>query len=310
MKIAVFGAGGVGGIFGAIYAKHGHEVSFIARGEHLKAMQANGLQVKSPKGEFSINSVVATEDPTQIGPVDLVIVSVKTWQLPQAREQIAPLVGAQTLILPLLNGVDASEFLSEVYPSSQVLRGLCAVVSYVESPGVIRDVGADIFFAVGENDNKKSQRVIDLAKQLDVPEIKTNVPEDMIAAQWQKFVFISSAGAITSLSQMPSGVLKTLPKTRALLERAMKEAAQVAWALGVKLDPNAIARGMALIDRSPKEATTSMQRDFAAGRRTELESFSGYLVRQATQLGVEVPIHQTCYDLLTPLELKAQGKLI
>jgi 2-dehydropantoate 2-reductase len=314
MKIAVFGTGGVGGLVGGLLAAEGrHEVHFIARNQHLVALQSKGLAVKSTSGDFHLARVLATGDPTAIGSCDLVLVCVKTWQLAEAREKLKPLVDKNTLILPLENGIDATDFLSQTFPPNQVLRGLCAMVSYIEAPGVIRHSGPDPFMAFGESDSRvtpQEPKVARLQKLFDAfctPRIRLKLPEDILASQWQKFLFIASFGVVTSLVRLPIGLVRGVPKTRQLLEKAMQEVAAIGRALQVALPADAVTRGLALVDEMPADGSTSMQRDFAAGRRTELEAFSGTVCRKGLELGIPTPVHSTCYDLLLPLELKAQA---
>jgi 2-dehydropantoate 2-reductase len=321
MKIGIMGAGGVGGLVGGILAFEGHEVTFIARGEHLKAMKAGGLSIRSPRGDFRIpisdlpcsgkpGTAAASDDSLalshrlgQNGKVDLMIVAVKTYQLEEARRQIAPLIGAQTMILPLENGVDSSEYLAEKYSKNQVLRGLCRMVSYVSAPGEILHAGVDPHIDFGEFDGGITPRVQEMAKILSSPRMKFEIPSDLASAQWQKFMFISSLGAISALIRLPIGKVRRVPGTRALITRAMMEVQAVGRAKGVTFPETALTHWLGHLDRMPEDGSTSMQRDFMAGRSIEIESFSGYVVKKGLELAVPTPIHQTCYDLLMPAVL-------
>lgn len=320
MKICVVGAGGVGGIFGPIFQKLGHEVSYLARGAHLQEIQKKGLTLLSPLGDRTVLPFAASDRASDLvqggGPPDLVLLCVKTWQVEPVLEEVAKLMGPQTLVLPLENGVDTSELLASRFGPRSVLRGLCAVISYVESPGVIRHLGPPPILSFGELEAQKgegrgslSPRIEALAKDLFSSEVDQRIPQDIIAAQWQKFLFICSFGAVSSLVGLKKGEYSDLPEIRILLRGAMAEIECVARAKGVQLPKNAVEIGMNSVDAVPADGTSSMQRDFRSGRRTELESFSGTVVRLSRELGIAVPIHQLCYQLLLPRELYAKQKM-
>jgi len=318
LKIAVFGTGGVGGIFGGLFARAGHTVHFIARGAHYEEIRAKGLRVETPQGQFLISPTTsasqvsqdAQEAAKQSGPFDLVLVCVKAWDLPKAAQAIRPLVGPKTVILPLQNGLEATEILLRHYPQEQVLRGFCAVMSYVAAPGVIRQVGKLPFLCLGElSPPHVSSRIQKLNQELAVEGITLVTPENLLAQQWQKFIFISSLAAVTSASRLPSGPLLQVPETKNLLKRAFEEVVALGKASAAPVLDRAADLAMKSVEEMPYEGTTSMQRDFQAGRRTELETFSGYVLREARKLGVPTPIHEFCYAILLPHELIAQ-KLI
>jgi 2-dehydropantoate 2-reductase len=306
LKIAVFGTGGVGGIFGAQLAQAGHSVHFIARGLHAQAIRTSGLHVKSDTGDFTITpapiSESASDAAQKSGPFDLVLVCVKAWQLPEARNAIGPLITAQdapTLLLPLLNGIEAVDYLAESYSERHVLRGFCAVISYIDSPGVIRQFGARPSLSFGEMRAPfVSERIRTLANQLSVPGIALTTPADLLTQQWMKFIFISSLAGITSLTRLTAGQLRHFPPTRRLIESAVDEVIGLAKKMNVPISDSARSQTLAKLDAMPAEGTTSMQRDFAASRRTELEAMSGYVCRQGQKLGIPTPTHQLCYDLL------------
>ena len=159
MRIAVVGAGGVGGYFGGRLAQSGEDVVFVARGLHLRTLQTTGLRVDSPAGDFHLQDVSATDDPENIGPVDYVLIAVKAWQLEDALRTAAPLIGSDTAIIPLLNGVEAPETISQAFGAEHALGGLCGIVAHLEAPGHVSHLGGATFIKFGERDNAASSRV-------------------------------------------------------------------------------------------------------------------------------------------------------
>lgn len=300
LKIAVFGAGGVGGYFGALLAQVGHQVHFIARGPHLQAMREGGLKILSPHGDFTLQPVEVTEWPGEIGPVEYLIVAVKHYQLGEALAALPPLVGQGTTVVPLLNGVDAHEILAEALGREYVIGGLCSIVSMIESPGVIRQESQLRRIVLGELDRSPSERVERLVRAWQETGVEAIHAEDIHAAIWSKFLFIASFGGISSLSRANAGEMLAVPETRELLRRAMAEVAMLAIARGVSLPEDAVDRAMALLEGFEPTATSSMQRDVEAGRPFELEAFSGTIARLGASSGVPTPIHSALYALLRP----------
>lgn len=300
MKIAVFGAGGVGGYFGGLLAHAGHDVTYIARGEHLATMKTEGLKVRSVNGDFDLDPVKATAEPGDVGPVEYVIVGVKHYQLEAAAPGIRPLVGDQTTVVPLLNGVDAHETLIEALGSGPVVGGLCSIVSKIETPGVIRQESALRRVVVGELDRTRSERVEKIVAAWQETGAEAVHAEDIYVAMWTKFLFIASFGGITSLSRANKGEVMRSPETRQLFVEAMREVEALARAQGIALAPNVVDDTSAMVERFEPTATSSMQRDVAAGKPFELEAFSGTIVRMADALGVPAPVHKTLYALLLP----------
>ena len=310
MRIAVFGTGGVGGYFGGRLAQSGQDVTFIARGAHLQAIRASGPKVTSAKGDFVLQPAQATDDPQEIGHVDAVLVAVKTWGVPEAAEAIRPLIGPKTCVLPLVNGVEAPSQLSAVLGDAHVLGGLCRVISYIAEPGHIQHDGGDDFVALGELDNRPSARVEALRRALVNAGLNVDVPQDIHVAMWAKFLFISAFSGVGAVTRSPAGMTRSMPETRRMLESAMTEVFNVAKARGVALAHDAVAVGMAAIDRQPEGGEASMQRDIVDGRPSELESQTGAVVRLGVEAGVPTPTHDFIYRSLLPQETRArQGKL-
>ncbi|MEK6588118.1 MAG: 2-dehydropantoate 2-reductase [Chloroflexota bacterium] len=300
MKVAIFGTGGVGGYFGGLLAHTGHEVTFIARGEHLRAIRQEGLRVRSVNGDFMVRPAQATDSPAEVGPVDYVVVGLKHYHLAQAAPQIRPLVGPETAVVPLLNGVDAHQFLAEALGPDHVVGGLCSLVSLVEAPGVIRQESKLRRVVIGELDRRKSERVERLVEAWATAGAEANQAEDIFVALWTKFVFIASFGGVTSLARCNAGELLASRQTRELFVGAMREVEAVARARHIELAPDTVEKGLAIAVAFEPTATSSMQRDVEAGKQFELEAFSGTVVRLSDEAGVPTPVHRTIYGLLKP----------
>ncbi len=310
MRIAVFGTGAVGGYFGGRLAQAGEEVVFIARGAHLQAMRDHGLRVDSPKGDFVVQPAQATPDPAQVGAVDVVLVGVKAWQVPEAAQAMRPLIGQNTFVVPLQNGVEAPAQLSAVLGAQHVVGGFCRVGSLIVGPGHIRHLGVDPFVAFGELDGHVSKRVEQLHQAFArAVGVTVEIPSDIQAAMWEKFLFIAPYSGVGAVSRAPAGVLREVPETRHLLEEAMREVYAVARARRIALSEDIIGKAMAFVDRLPPDGTASMQRDIIEGRPSELASQNGAVVRLGREAGVATPVHGFIVRSLWPLELRARGGL-
>ena len=309
MRIAVFGTGGAGGYFGGRLARAGENVTFIARGEHLRALRKQGLRVESVKGDFEIQSAQATDNPEEVGEVDVVIVGVKAWQVPEVAKALRPLVGPGSYVLPLQNGVEAASQLAAVLGTDRVLSGLAKIVSFVVEPGRVRHVGGPASVTFGELDNRPSERVERLRKAFALAGVTVEVPPDIHVALWEKFMFIAPFGGIGAVTRAPIGTLRSLPETRRMLEQGTREVFQVARASNIPLDDDAVARTMAFVDSQPPAGTASMQRDLIAGWPSELEAWNGAVVRFGRRAGVATPLHAFLYHSLLPLELQARDRV-
>jgi 2-dehydropantoate 2-reductase len=309
MRFAIIGAGGVGGYFGGKLARGGVDVAFVARGAHLAAIREKGLQVSGPGESFLVRPANATDDPASLGVVDVVIVAVKAWQLPALLPGLRALVGPQTVVLPLLNGVDAPAQLAAALGPAHVLGGLCAVIAYVARPGVVEvgDMPATLSF--GELAGGSSARVEALRQALTGAGITALVPDDITAAMWKKLAFIASYGGVGGVTRAPSEVLRSIPETRALLERAIAEVVALARARGVALKEEQTAQTLAFVDALPAGSFASMPRELMAGKRTELDAWNGAVVRMGREAGVPTPVHDFIYQSLLPWELRARGEV-
>lgn len=309
MRIAIWGAGGVGGYFGGRLAQAGEEVIFVARGAHLEAIRAKGLTVESVAGDLTVAPAQATDNPDDIGPVEVIIVGVKAWQVPQAAQQMKVVATADTVVLPLQNGVDAPRQLAEALGREHVLGGLCRIISFISAPGTIRHAGIEPYVAFGELDNRHSERVGRLKEIFDRAQgISAEVPDDINLAMWRKFLLIAAWSGVGAATRAPLGVMRSQPETRALLRQAMEEIVSVAQAHGVALSANDVDKTMTFIDGLAAGGTASMQRDIIAGHPSELASQNGAVVRLGEEKGVDTPLHRYIYHSLLPQERRARGE--
>jgi 2-dehydropantoate 2-reductase len=310
MRIAVFGAGAVGSYFGGRLSQAGESVVFIARGRNLEALRENGLRVESISGDFSVSPAEATDNPAEAGPADIVLLGVKAWQVPEAARALPPLLGPDTGVLPLLNGVEAYDQLAEAVGKQHVLGGLCRILAHLAEPGVVRHSAIDPALHFGEWDGHLSERVAKLKNVLDLcVGVKPHIPQSIKTAIWEKFLFIAPFSGIGALTRAPAGVVRALPETRTLLEGLMREIVELAEARGVTLRPDAVQKTMTGIDSLPPDGTSSMQRDMLEGKPSELEAQIGAVVRLARDSGIVLPLHAVVYGCLLPAEKRARGEL-
>jgi 2-dehydropantoate 2-reductase len=310
VRIVVFGTGGAGGYFGAQLARAGENVIFIARGEHLSAIRTHGLCIETPAaGEIVIRPALATDNPSEVAHADVVLLGVKAWQVMEAAAAIRTMMGPQTFVVPLQNGVEAPSQLAAVLGTEHVLGGLCGTLSWVAAPGRIRTVGAGNFIKFAELDNRPSNRTEQLRRAFEQAGVKVEVPSDIHKALWDKFLFVTSFGGVGAVTRVPIGVIRTVPETRRLLEQCMQEVLAIARARQVALANTVVADTMALVDSLAANGTTSLQRDITEGKPSELESWNGAVVRLGRDADVATPLHECIYHCLLPQELRARGKV-
>jgi 2-dehydropantoate 2-reductase len=307
MRVAIVGTGGVGGYFGGRLARAGHEVHFIARGAHLDAIRRDGLRVDSINGDFVVRPALATDDPSEVGPVDVAIIAVKTWQLDLVAQSARPLVGSSTVVLPLLNGVEATDRLGEALGADHVLGGLCRLSTEIVGPGHIRHTAVDPTIVLGERTNERTARVDALVAALAEAGMKVTVPEDIDRAIWEKFMFIATWSGIGAVSRVPIGDWRIVPGLRSLAEAGLLEVVEVGRARGVQLGVDRVAATMSAYDGVPPQTMASMQRDVMAGRPSELDAQSGAVVRLGRAAGVPTPVHAFLHDSLLPQENAARS---
>ncbi len=305
MKITIVGTGGVGGYFGGRLAQAGHDVTFIARGTQLNALLENGLTVKSIKGDFIVKPVKATRNIAASGTADLVIIAVKAWQLKDIARQLLPVIGDQTMVLPLQNGVTASDELKEILPPSCVLSGLCRIISMIESPGVVNHIGIEPTIVFGEDNNRKTERVLALREVFKNAGINAIVANDIQVALWEKFLGICVSGLL-AITRSTYGELREIGETREMMHRIFSEIYTLARKFDINIDADYVDKTMANIDSFPYDSTSSLTRDVWEGRPSEIQYQNGTVVRLAEQVGMDVPVNRFVYHTILPMELRAR----
>lgn len=309
MRIMVVGTGGVGGYYGGLLAQQGNDVTFIARGAHLEAVREKGLQVKSIFGDFTVSPAKATDSPAEVVNVDLILFCVKTYHTDEAVEAIRPAVRPRTAVLSLQNGVDAVERIAKVVGVEHVLGGATWLSSAIEAPGVVRQVSQFRRVVFGELDGRRSERIQSIYEVLKNTGITVEVSENILKILWTKFIFISAASSLGSLTRLPMGDYRSIPETRAMILALMREVESVARAKGIILDADVVQKSLEFMDGTAPHIKASMQLDVEAGRRTELGSMIGVLGRRGRELSVPTPVADFVYASLLPVELKARKYL-
>lgn len=308
MKIAIMGSGGVGGYYGGLLAQAGHEVTFIARGAHLAAMREKGLEVKSVFGDFRVSPATATDKPAEVGPVDLVLFTTKTYHTDEAARSISPMVGRDTVVISLQNGVDAAARIGRSVGIEHLVGGATWLSAAIEGPGVIGQYSQFRRIVLGELDGRVTPRAQTLCEVLQSTGATVELVDNIEQILWTKFVFISAISALGSLTRVTMGEYREVRETRRVLTEAIDEVAAVARAKGVNLEPDVAAGTLKFIDESAAGIKPSMQRDIEAGRRSELESMIGIVVRLGRELSVPTPVMDLAYAVLKPAELKAGSR--
>lgn len=298
MRVAIMGAGGIGGVLGARLQSAGNEVHFIARGAHLDAMRNDGLRLTSDHGDVHHSTVNAVDNASAVGPCDVVVFAVKMPDAPAAAQAIKPLVGADTLVVPYLNGVEATSILSEALDPQSVAGGIAYVSAVIDRPGVVRQTGTIQRFVHGELDGRKSDRILAWHNALDAVGIESVVTEQIDREIWQKFVLLSSFSGLTAMTRRAIGEVRTHPDVRNMLTSAIGEAVSVANANGIRFSDDIAERTTALIDSMPASMKSSMQEDLERGKPLELQWLSGAVVRLGAAKGVDTPIHRSICNAL------------
>jgi 2-dehydropantoate 2-reductase len=300
MRIAVMGAGGVGGYFGARLAKAGHEVAFIARGRHLAAMRQNGLAIRSALGDIRISRPVVTDDPATLGWSDVVFFAVKLWDTEAAAAAISPLLAGGGVVIPFQNGVESIERVGAVVGAGQVMGGVAYIAAKIAEPGVIAHTGTMAQLRFGPVAPVQQAAATALAAACKGAGVDAEIAADIRQALWMKFVFLVALSGLTSVARQPIGVIRADPDLRATFESAMREVRAVGRARGVALADEFIAEQMRFADTLPAEMKSSMLNDLEAGNRLEAPWLSGAVARMANEMGVPAPVNATLYAALKP----------
>lgn len=304
MRIGIMGTGGVGGYFGARLALGGADVRFVARGAHLQAMRDEGLRIEGPQ-PLHLERVSATDDPSEIGPVDLVLLCVKLWDTEHALERIRPMVGPRTAVLSLQNGVLKDDAVRAAYGEARTMGGVCYIAATIDRPGVIRQTGAMQRLVFGEHDGSRSARAEAFLAACRAGGVNGELSTDVRREIWQKFVFLAGLSGCTTTIRRPIGPIRTNPRTRALFLDVMREVVEVGRAHGVALPENYAQIRLGLADDLSPEMTSSMHHDLERGNRLEVRWLAGAVVELGRQVGVPTPLNRAIADIL---ELDADGR--
>jgi 2-dehydropantoate 2-reductase len=304
MKIAVIGTGGVGGYFGGKLAGAGYDVSFLARGNHLEAIQQNGLYIKSIQGDFKLQKVKVFDSIKAIGCVDLIILAVKAWQIKDISKDLKSIVNRDTVILPLQNGVSAVDELKEQIMTENIIGGICRIISKIESPGVIHHFGIEPAILFGELDNSKTARINNIQTMFEKAGIKAKIPDDIIAEIWKKFIPICVSGLL-AVTKTTYGELRTLNETRQMMIELLNEIFRLSQKIGIKIEAEFLEKAIAFIDTFPYDSTSSLTRDVWEGKKSEIEYQNGTVVKLGEKYNIDTPINKFVYHCILPMEIKA-----
>lgn len=305
MRIAVVGAGGVGGGFGAALAHAGADVTFIARGAHLAAMRSEGLKVQGGRGETNLVPTRATDDPASVGPVDIVLFCVKLWDVESAGQHIRPMVGPDTAVIPLQNGIDAPDRLVSILGRNAVMGGVAQISASIIKPGVINQVGTFMRMIFGELDGRITPRgkaLLDLCLKAG---FDATLSEQINTELWMKFVGLATNAGMTAVTRLPIGKLRDDPDLRPLFVSACEEIIAIAHASGIKLPSDALTKVLDFIGHAPPAMKASMALDLERGNRLELPWLNGKVVELGRKLGVPTPTHDMLYAVLKPYAMGA-----
>jgi 2-dehydropantoate 2-reductase len=300
MRIAVIGAGGVGGAFGAALAKAGADVTFVARGAHLKAMRQNGLRIEGGRGETIVRPAQATDDPATIGPVDFVLFCVKLWDVESAGAAIKPLIGPTTAVIPLQNGIDSAERLVPILGAQAVMGGVAQISAVIAEPGVIRQTGTFMRLIFGELEGGKSARGEAFLALCQKAGFDATHSDKIMTELWMKFILLATNAAMTAATRTAIGILRDDPDIAPLFARAYAEVAAVGRAKGIKIPEDAVEKTIGFNRNAPPTMMASMAHDLIRGNRIELPWLSGKVVALGRELGVPTPVHEILYAVLKP----------
>ena len=308
MRIAIFGAGGIGGYLGGRLSQAGEEVVLIARGEHLTAIKNHGLRVDSVKGDFVATPALATDNPTEAGVVDAVILGVKAWQVVDAAMAMRSMIGPETFVVPMQNGVEAPDQIASVLGEKATVVGLGGLISYIVGPGHILHAGGEPFVAFGETDNSTTERTQNLLRAFQNAGVQASIPTNIYAALWGKLAFMAANSGVGAITRVPSGQWRSVAGTWEMAQNVVREVLAVAAGKGITMPGDALASALSRLEGSPPNGTSSMQRDLMEGRPSELEVQNGGVVRLGLEVGVPTPVNSFIYNSLLPQEMKARGQ--
>lgn len=304
MKIAVMGTGGVGGYFGGLLGRAGEDVTFIARGPHLEAIRRDGLKVHSDiSGEFVVRAN-ASNDPNAVGPMELVLYTVKMYHNDETIPFIAPMVGPNTIVLTVQNGIDNADRLVAAYGVERVMVGMVGVQARIREPGVVEQLGQfgmAVFGELGQGITPRGEKLLGVFRN---GGWNVQLSDNALGAVWQKFVYLGGTAGINAVTQIPYGEMRSVPETRELIRGCYREIIEVGKAANAPVDDSMLDWAMTQLDNFPSEGMASLAKDFRDGNRVELEGITGTVVRMAREYGVATPINDAVYALLKPAAIR------
>ncbi len=308
MRIAVIGAGGVGGYYGTLLQMAGHDVTFVARGAHLAAIREGGLRVVSVVADPVTLRARATDHPEEIGPVDLVLFTVKAYDTPTAAAMLPPLLHDETAILTLQNGVESVDLLASATGRAHVLGGLCHIFAMLVAPGLIRHTGGPRRIIFGELDGHLSARAVGILQAIRATGVPVELSAQILVDMWEKYIFIGAQGGMTALTRLSVGAIRSTPETLEMYLDVADEIAAVGRGHGIPIPPGERDRVRRFAESLEPESYSSLYHDLVQGRRTELEALLGNAVRLGERYSVPTPACRAIYAALRPYDVAAQGK--
>ena len=307
MKFAIYGTGGVGGFFGGKLARGGSDVHFIARGNHLQAMKKSGLKIISTDGTWVVPPGKMTDEPREIGPVDVILFCVKSYDTETAARELQPLLKESTIVISLQNGIDNEEKIEASITTGIVYGGVANIYSIIQSPGIISEAGGPkklIFGPLHPETPEIALRARNILSTMLDAQIVAEFSGNIRTALWKKFIFITGVGGLTALSRLTLGEILKTGETWALLKEAMKETASVALGLGMSIESSYIDSVFETLKKFSNDTRSSLFYDLSHGKPMEIEALAGTVVRLGRQLGISTPIQNTIYSALLPYHLK------
>jgi 2-dehydropantoate 2-reductase len=301
MRIAAMAAGGVGGYYGARLAAAGHDVFFIARGAHREAIEKHGLTLERPEGNVHVPKANVTDDPRKVGPVDIVLFAVKLWDTEKAAELTKPMIGANTRVITMQNGIDSYERIAPIVGAEHAVPGVTYVATTIDRPGVIRQDGKFQSIICGRIDGRPDASLQAFADAAKAAGIEITLSDDIQRDRWHKFIFLSATSGATAVTRTTMGPILADPDTRAMFYNIMRETLKVGQAKGVNIPDSYLEQRMAFADKSvPHNMKASMANDLDRGNRLELDWLAGTVSRLGKELNVPTPVNDTIYAALKP----------
>ena len=300
MKIAVMGTGGMGGYYGGYLAAAECDVTFIARGEHLEAIRRDGLSLRGENGDIHINPTSATDNPSSIGPVDIVLFCVKLYDVESAAELIKPLIKKDTIVISFLNGIDGPERLAKIIGKEHVIGGAAYASAVIEAPGVVRYKGTKGHFKIGYLDGTVNKRLKEFQNLYSKTPIECEISDDILATLWDKFVLLATNSGLSCICRQPVGIIYNDPSLLDLAMTMMQEVKSLAIAQNIKIDDDIIVKSVAWSKSAPGDLYASMYHDLRKGRPLELAGMSGFVASLGEELEIATPCHKTVFACLKP----------